>query len=174
MISGTAVDREQILASLRERIVAYATLHLSRDVAEDIAQDVMVVLHEKYRHVTAMEDLVPLSLQIARFKIVSLRRKAHRRGEDTQVPVDEVPLRDSGSNPGEYAERREMLERLAAALNQLGERCRELFRLKLQGRTFPEIQKILGVGSINTIYTWDFRCRKQLLELLGGDWEKPR
>jgi RNA polymerase sigma-70 factor (ECF subfamily) len=27
------------------------------------------------------------------------------------------------------------------------------------------------VGSINTVYTWDFRCRKNLLELMGGNWE---
>ena len=27
--------------------------------------------------------------------------------------------------------------------------------------------------SINTIYTWDFRCRKQLLERMGRSWE-PR
>jgi len=46
-------------------------------------------------------------------------------------------------------------------------------RLKLQGRTFPEIQKIMGVKSVNTVYTWDSRCRKHLLELMGGDWE-PR
>ena len=66
-----------------------------------------------------------------------------------------------------------MLERLANAVGQLGERCREMIRLKLQGRTFPEIQKILGAGAINTVYTWDHRCRKHLLELMGGNWEKP-
>ena len=32
----------------------------------------------------------------------------------------------------------------------------------------------MGAQSINTVYTWDFRCRKHLLELMGGDWEpKP-
>ena len=31
----------------------------------------------------------------------------------------------------------------------------------------------MGAGAINTIYTWDHRCRKNLLELMGGDWEKP-
>jgi RNA polymerase sigma-70 factor (ECF subfamily) len=56
----------------------------------------------------------------------------------------------------------------------LGERCRELFRLKLEGYSFaemlarPEIQTRLRAMSLNTLYTWDFRCRKQLLERLGG------
>jgi RNA polymerase sigma-70 factor, ECF subfamily len=41
--------------------------------------------------------------------------------------------------------------------------------LKLEGKTFPEIQGILGAASINTIYTWDLRCRKQLQERMGGE-----
>jgi RNA polymerase sigma-70 factor (ECF subfamily) len=168
------MQRDEILIKLRERIVAYAASQLSRDVAEDVAQEVMLLLHTKYGEVSGVEDLLPLSIQIARFKIISFRRKAHRRGEDTQVSVDDVPLAAAGMNPGEYTERREMLERLTAALGQLGGRCRELFRLKLQGRSFGEIQRILGVGSINTIYTWDFRCRKQLMKRLGGSWEAKK
>ncbi len=69
------------------------------------------------------------------------------------------------------AEQKERATQLIAALQQLGERCQKLFRLKLEGHTFPEIQQIFGERSINTIYTWDSRCRKQLLALLGGQWE---
>ena len=130
-----------------------------------------MLLHEKYAHLERPEDLLPLSLQIVRYKILSFRRKAVRRGEYTQVSITDIPLPDLDSNPADYAERKEMLERLTRAVGQLGERCRELIRLKLQGRSFPEIQKAMGAGAINTVYTWDHRCRKQLLELMGGDWE---
>jgi len=65
-----------------------------------------------------------------------------------------------------------MSERLTSAIGKLGGRCRDLFRLKLEGKTFGEIQTALGAHSINTIYTWDARCRKRLLELMGGSWEK--
>jgi RNA polymerase sigma-70 factor, ECF subfamily len=34
----------------------------------------------------------------------------------------------------------------------------------LEGKSFMEIQAIFGAGSISTIYTWDFRCRQQLIE----------
>ena len=131
-----------------------------------------MLLHEKYAHLERPEDLLPLSLQIVRFKIMSLRRKTVRRGEYTQVSITDLPLPDLDSNPADYVERKQMLERLQHAIGQLGGRCRELIRLKLQGRTFPEIQKIMGVGAINTIYTWDHRCRKNLIDLMGGDWEK--
>ena len=168
------MQRDEILAKLRERIIAFAASQLSRDLAEDVAQEVLMLLHTKYREVALLEDLLPLSLRIARFKIVSLRRKAHRRGEDTQVQIEDVPVADVGLDPAASLEKKEMLERLTAALAKLEGRCRELFRLKLQGRGFAEIQQTLGVKSINTIYTWDFRCRKQLLERLGGSWEAER
>jgi RNA polymerase sigma-70 factor (ECF subfamily) len=168
------VGREEILARLRERIVAFAASHLSRDAAEDLAQEVLMLLHEKYAHLERAEELLPLSLQIVRFKIMAQRRKSARRGEYNQISITDIQLPDLDANPADYVERKEMLDRLRRAVSGLGDRCRELMRLKLQGKTFPEIQKIMGVAAINTIYTWDHRCRKNLLEAMGGSWEpKP-
>jgi RNA polymerase sigma-70 factor, ECF subfamily len=131
-----------------------------------------MLLHEKYAHLERAEDLLPLSLQIVRFKMMALRRKSVRRGEYTQVSITDIPLPDLEQNPADYVERKEMLDRLNQAMSKLGDRCRELMRLKLQGKTFPEIQKAMGAPAINTVYTWDHRCRKKLMELMGGDWEK--
>ena len=162
---------DETLLSLRERIVAFAASRIGKDVAEDLAQEVLIVLHEKYSHVTRPEELLPLALQIIRFKMMAQRRKSVRRGEYTQVSITDIQLPDLDSDPGDYVQRKEMLERLAKAMGQLGERCRQMMRLKLEGKNFAEIQKIMGAASINTIYTWDFRCRKNLLELMGGSWE---
>jgi RNA polymerase sigma-70 factor (ECF subfamily) len=168
------VERDQILERLRERICRFAASKLSGDLAEDLAQEVLLVLHEKYASLDRIEDLLPLSLEIARFKMMAARRKIVRRGEHSQVSVEDVPLPGSGPDPFEQTARRERLERLEAALKQLGDRCQLLFRLKLEGYTFSEIQKRMGVSALNTLYTWDFRCRKQLMERLGGSWEGDR
>ena len=167
-------SREEILLKLRERIVAFAASRIQRDAAEDLAQEVLILLHQKYGHLERLEDLLPLSLQIVRFKMMAHRRKAQRRGEYTQVPMDEIQVPDGAADPLAAAEQREMRERLIAAVSKMGERCRKLFGLKLEGKSYAEIQQILGVGSINTVYTWDFRCRKHLLELMGGGWEASR
>jgi RNA polymerase sigma-70 factor (ECF subfamily) len=166
------VQREEILAQLRERLVRFAASHYAGDAAEDLAQEVLMLLHEKYAHLDRVEDLLPLSLQIVRYKIMSLQRKTARRGEYSQVSITDIPLPDLDSNPADRLERQEMLERLERAIPKMGERCRELLRLKLQGKTFPEIQKVMHAAAINTVYTWDHRCRKHLLELMGGDWER--
>jgi RNA polymerase sigma-70 factor (ECF subfamily) len=165
------MDRDQILISLRERILAFATLRVSRAQAEDLAQEVLVVLHEKYARVTELTELVPLAFQVLRFKMLDAHRKSLRRGEYNQESVDDLPLADPGDDPAAQLDQKQRVDRLLAAMAQLGERCRELFTWKLEGKNFPEIQKLMGQNSINTIYTWDLRCRKQLLSLMGGSWE---
>jgi RNA polymerase sigma-70 factor, ECF subfamily len=162
------VEREEILARLRERIFRFAASRLSKDAADDLAQEVLLVLHERYPALHRVEDLLPVSLEIARLKILAARRKIVRRGENTQVSVEDLPLAGRDPDPFEEAARRERLARFEAALATLGERCREIFRLKLEGYRFPEIQKRMGVA-LNTLYTWDFRCRKQMLERLERD-----
>lgn len=163
--------REEILRKLRERIVGFAASRLQRDAAEDLAQEVLILLHEKYAHVDRLEELLPLALQIMRFKMLAWRRKSVRRGEFTQVSVHDIALSNGALDPAAVAERAEMRERLIRAIAKLGDRCRRMFQLKLEGNGFAEIQSLLGAASINTVYAWDFRCRKQLIELMGGSWQ---
>lgn len=167
--------KTEILEKLRERIVRYAASHIqgSKESAQDLAQEVLLVLHEKYAELERVEDLLPLSLEIARLKLWAARRKSARRGENFPVNVEDLPLPSRDPDPFEQASRRETLARVEEALKQLGERCRELYRLKLQGYSFAEIRARLKVPAVNTLYTWDFRCRKQLLDKLGGSWEAP-
>ncbi len=165
------MTRDEILTSLRERILAFATSRVSREVAEDLTQEVLVLLHEKYARVTELTELVPLAFQVLRFKILDAHRKSLRRGEYNQESVDELPLANPGDDPATLLDQKQRVDRLLAAVAQLGDRCRDLLTLKLEGHSFPEIQTRMGQHSINTIYTWDLRCRKQLLSLMGGTWE---
>ena len=165
------MNRDAILEQLRERILAFATLRISRAQAEDLTQEVLVVLHEKYPKVGSLTELVPLAFQILRFKMLDAHRKSLRRGEYNLESIDDFPVADSHDSPETELQRKQTVERLVQAMSHLGERCRELFKWKLEGKNFPEIQKIMGQNSINTIYTWDLRCRKQLLSLMGGSWE---
>ena len=165
------MDRDSVLTSLRERIVAFATSRISREQAEDMTQEVLSLLHEKYAHVTDLTELVPLAFQVLRYKMLDAHRKALRRGEYNQESVDDLSLAANDASPEAQLDQKQRVERLMAALAQLGERCRELFRWKLEGKSFPEIQTLMGQTSINTIYTWDLRCRKQLMALMGSSWE---
>lgn len=164
--------KDEILSQLRERMVAFAASRYEQEHAEDLAQEVLVVLHEKYGHVTQMEELVPLALQILRFKLAGHWRKQTRRHERTQLQAEECSLPSDGPDPETTLARKELLTRLSEGIARMGDRCKELFRLKLEGRSFPEIRQRMGAEALNTVYTWDHRCRKQLLEWMGGRWER--
>lgn len=127
-----------------------------------------MVLEEKYRHVGRLEELLPLSLQIVRLKMSALRRKTVRHGEYTAISVEDTPLPDGAPDPAQEFERNQLRARLIEAIGEMEDRCREMFQMKLEGKTFEEIRQALHVHSINTIYTWDFRCRKKLVEKMGG------
>ena len=165
------MTRDDILTSLRERILTFATSRVSRDLAEDLTQEVLVLLHQKYARVTELTELVPLAFQVLRFKMLDAHRKSLRRGEYNQDSVADLPLAHSGDDPATQLDQKQRVDRLVAAVAQLGDRCRNLFRWKLEGHSFPEIQRLMNQPSINTIYTWDLRCRKQLLSLMGGSWD---
>lgn len=128
-----------------------------------------MLLHTKYAAVERLEDLVPLAMQIARFKLSSFWRTAHRRGESSAADVHDLPLPGDAPDPHTQAERKELLGRLLAGIREMPERCRDLFRLKLQGRSFPEIQREMRATTLNTVYTWDHRCRKALVDRIGID-----
>jgi RNA polymerase sigma-70 factor, ECF subfamily len=165
------MDRDAILTVLRERILAFATSRLSREQAEDVTQDVFTLLHEKYGDVSPFNELMPLAFQILRYKMLDAHRKALRRGEYNQESIDDLAMAASGGTPETHLDQKQRVERLLTAVTQLGERCRELLKWKLEGKRFTEIQRLMGQTSINTIYTWDSRCRKQLRDLMGGSWE---
>lgn len=164
--SDVVAERERLLAALRERIVSYAAFRIGKDNAEDLAQDVLLLLETKYPQVVKPEQMLPLAFQIIRFKISDFRRKAARRGEFDAPPVESLPLAGAGNVLADL-ERRELRQRLVAGVRQLDGRCREIFRMKLEGRSYAEIQAKLGASSVNTVYTWDYRCREQLMVRLG-------
>ena len=161
------MNRDELLGHLRERIVNFAALKVSRDVAEDLAQEVFIVLHDKYPEVSTLQELLPLSFQVLRYKMLDFQRKSFRRGEQNQEDVEDLPLPFLEDDPEVELQKKQRLEKLTHALGRLPDRCRQLFQWKLEGKNFPEMQALLGIRSINTVYTWDSRCRRQLLEPHG-------
>lgn len=162
------MTREDAISRLRERIVGFAASRMGREAAEDLAQETLLVLERRYRNVEREDEMVAVAFQILRFQMAGWRRKAVRHGEPWAVTVEDLPLADPKASPETLAVRQEFKERLLAALAELGDRCRMILRMKLQDKSFEEIRRHFQVESINTIYTWDLRCRQQLKTLLDA------
>jgi RNA polymerase sigma-70 factor (ECF subfamily) len=126
-----------------------------------------MVIERKYGEVERAEELLPLAFQILRFKVTAFRRKADRHGEYDAVDAAELDPADDRVDQALAIERRQLQARLEAAILKLDGRCRELMRLKLEDYGFEEIRVFMGAASLNTVYTWDHRCRERLRELMG-------
>ena len=81
------------------------------------------------------------------------------------MDATEANLEDDRPDPEELADRRLLVARLRTAVAALSGRCRELVRLKLEERTFPEIAEIMK-AKLNTVYSWDHRCTERLRALV--------
>lgn len=169
-MSPAAAARDDVLGMIRRRVVGFAAARAGRDTAEDIAQETLILLTTKYAHLDSPADLVPLSIRIARWKLMNHWRKVRRapiEGGREERDLESL-ARDEGTE--EALGRHLLLGRLLAAVDTLGERCRRLLLLRLEDRDFEEIRKLMDAASINTVYTWDNRCRKQLREALTPGW----
>jgi len=170
-----ALGRDETLARVRARILAFARARLSHADAEDLTQETLVLLTTKYAHVAAPEELVAVGLKIVAFKRTALWRKATRRRAAGESPApdgpDDVPL-DAPSeapDPEEIAHKRQRLAMLVEAAGRLEGRCRQIWRRKLEGASFVEIAAELG-RPVNTVYSWDYRCLQKLKTVLAERW----
>jgi RNA polymerase sigma-70 factor (ECF subfamily) len=170
------LTREAALERVRARVLGAARRSLSPADAEDLTQDVLVVLSERYGHVSAPAELVALGVRILRFKRAALWRKTARRRQAGATPLPADPDRpdpvettpDTGApDPEAIARDRERVRLLAEAAARLDGRCREMLRAKLEGLSFVEIAKQMG-RPVNTVYSWDRRCHERLRKLLGS------
>ncbi len=60
-----------------------------------------MVLHEKYPQVTELTELVPLSFQILRYKMLDLHRKTLRRGNTIRNRLMTGRLQIRGDDPAD-------------------------------------------------------------------------
>jgi RNA polymerase sigma factor (sigma-70 family) len=163
------LTRDATLASLRLRILSAARRRLSAADAEDLTQEVLLLLTTKYAEVEDPAQLVALGLGILRKKRADLWRKSSRQGEASAEDATVLPLAHGGPLPDTVAADRERLRLFAEAAARLEGRCREILRRKLEGLSFVEIAAELG-RPVNTVYSWDFRCHQRLRTLLGDRW----
>lgn len=162
-MSAPQTEREAVLAQARERIVSYAASRIGREAAEDLAQETLMLLNEKYSHLESREDIVPVAVRIMQFKMKTERR-SRRPG---QVAIEDVVIADGTPDPETAARYQLLRQRILDAVEKLGSRFRRLFLLKLDGYSFAEIKEKMGADAINTVYTWDFRCRADLRKLIA-------
>jgi len=147
---GLELLPDDFLRILRERIRSFAALILEEAQAQRILEETLVVLNKK-------PGCAKDSFEQFR-EAVSV---ASRKTRAAALAGGRVP-----GGPEEF--RGEVVDRVLAVVPALGFDCRKLLRLKLEGKTYPEIRELLGLESVAAVYARDRECRKRLLAKLGG------
>ncbi|MDF1561822.1 MAG: sigma-70 family RNA polymerase sigma factor [Deltaproteobacteria bacterium] len=136
--------------------------------AEDVTQETFVRLLSalpRYRPregVRFVSYLLTIALNLA-------RNRARRRRTLPTDPAELGELREGegGARPDEGAERRQAVERLLAAMEQLSERDRQVVSLRYgAGLEAAEVAGLLGLQTANVRKICE-RARARLLEQLG-------
>lgn len=156
---------ETVFRAYYPRLADYAVgLVRSRDVAEDVVQEVFVALWTQRERLTTPDNLAGYlyrsvrnrSLNQIRHKRMVTDWQARQAAEDSPV----APAADK------EAQNTEILEAVRHAVAQLSPRCREVFELSRdRGLTYPEIATTLGI-SIKTVETLMGRALKGVRERL--------
>ena len=127
--------------------------------AEDVLQDVLFALVEAWRLPDPIEQVGAWLVRVARNRIIDGFRKKRevalpqpREGEDDDWLELALPAVDGG--PEAAYLRAMVLETMAAALDELPARQREVFIAhELDGRSFKALAAESGVG-VNTLLGW--------------------
>lgn len=122
----------------------------------------MMILNKKYSGKQSAEEILKIAVGIMK----RLLQAHYRTKRFETVAVESETLNDESPDPEQQARFLQLQARIMQAIEVLGGRCRELFLFKLDGYTFEEIRKKMGANSIDTVYTWDYRCKRDLTRLL--------
>lgn len=152
---------EEVFRANYGRLADYARgLVGSQDAAEDVVQEVFVTLWTKRGSVSSPDNLVAYLFRSVRNRGLNFLR--HQRlvtDFRSRKAAEGVPQAAPADREAVDAE---IAEALAAAVDALPPRCREVFQLSRErGLTYPEIAETLGI-SIKTVETQMGRALKAI------------
>lgn len=139
--------------------------------AEDLTQEIIVAV---CKGIGGFRGDSALSTWVYRVAMNRCLKRAQRVTPDS-VPFDDLPLCDERHDPVRHATRRELSERVDAALDTLSDGHREVVILhEIHGLTYAECASVLGipVGTVKSRLSNAFgRLRVQLARYVRGDEE---
>lgn len=119
----------------------------SRELAEEVASDVMFRLWQKRRELMQVENLPVYALVIARNLSLNLL-KNNPTGRTVSLDETIIDINRESSSPEQILIDSQNKEELVNSINALPTRCRLVFKLiKEEGLSYKEVAQVLNISS---------------------------
>jgi RNA polymerase sigma-70 factor (ECF subfamily) len=161
---------ERLFGELRDIVCGRAR---GRGDASDVAQDVMLKLHEHFGLFQGQTwpELLAWAQKVLGNQLIDDHRhdRAQVRDEGREVAGGDLfpGLPAGGTTPSRAAVRNEEEARLREAVGRLPERMRQVVLLRMEGLPFAEVARRVGV-SVENARVLMFRATVKLQAELGG------
>ena len=157
--------RDDILP-LKDKLFRLALrITFNRAEAEDVVQEVFVRLWEKRGELKSVQNLEGYLLLSVKNRCLN-----YLKHEEVERRHAEILLQEQDEEDEDYRlMREEMYRALHRAVDELPERCRQVFELHLQGKKNEEIAQVLEL-SVETVKTQKKKAMYFLRERLGKSY----
>lgn len=145
---------------------------LNDEQAQDVFQDVFLILFEKIHDLEQPDRLRSWLVTTAKFKTWGLirgRRNLHSAATEEEMELEMTNLQDSAPLADDALIELEQQHLIRAALGELGEPCSEILTmiyLRDPAASYAEVAASIGVGA-TSISPMRARCLKKLEKILG-------
>lgn len=142
----------QVYLHFGKRLILFGTsLVRSREIAEELVEDVFVKLWANRHHITEIDNLT-VYLYVA-VKNKALNKLSQKANELIVAPFDylDTSMDEFAADPYELMITTEMMSRMQTVIEALPPRCKMIFKLiREDGLRYKEVAEILNI-SVNTI-----------------------
>jgi RNA polymerase sigma-70 factor (ECF subfamily) len=162
--NGKAKAFELLFKKYCQSLIYFSRRYVfDKQIAENIVQDVFAGIWQKRQHLDPSQ-----SIKAYLFAAVKNESFKHLRHLDVEAKSYDrvVKLVNIERTPEEILDEKELKNRLNSAINELPEKCREIFFMsRFDGLKYTEIAEALGI-SVKTVETQMGRAFKKLREYL--------
>lgn len=163
--AGSGAAENALFQRIHARIHSLAKRRLwDREAAQDIAQEVMLTVYEKYRDAQMPHGLFPWLFAILRNKVGNYLKRHRTSSRFVQRGVLEWDA--IGVSPDEEVAGFHLSRLIEDALERLSPECRKVFGMLIEGADRNEIREAFGSEPMGTTDSRISRCRAKLLAFL--------
>jgi RNA polymerase sigma factor (sigma-70 family) len=164
-LQGNEESKGRVFDFLRSRLLSLARYRVP-ELAEDIVQDTLLVVHNHFPEFQAMEGLIAFTHKVLRNKIGNIYQGRYRQ---TRVELEDAELRYDIRDELEGGELDRIVREAISKLGTTNPGCHAILSCLYQGFDPDDISNTLGITK-SKLKVRTFRCRSALRDLLSREY----